>query len=306
MDFARLHADRNRILTKHFTPGRCGKSIDSVVLHYNDGDLSIDGCYDTWQTRQASAHYQVQSDGLVGQLVWDDDTAWHAGNWAANCRSIGIEHANRGDSLTDECIESGAHLVAAICAYYKLGRPQWGVNVFPHSHFSSTDCPGPLREGTSYHNRYMARAAEWYDAMVGGTQPGPPQQGGTPAPAPSSGLGDTSWTGPLMLAEWQEQLGTTADGRLSSQSDYNRREVQVRIESGVYDGSYNTHGSSMVRVLQSRLGVVVDGQMGHDTVKGIQRLLNDTVGAGLVVDGYYGPATSSAVGVALERGAFRA
>lgn len=50
-----------------------------------------------------------------------------------------------------------------------------------------------------------------------------------------------------MLAEWQEQLGTTADGRLSSQSDYNRREVQVRIESGVYDGSYNTHGSSMVR-----------------------------------------------------------
>lgn len=46
--------------------------------------------------------------------------------------------------------------------------------------------------------------------------------------------------------------------------------------------------------------------MGHDTVKGIQRLLNDTVGAGLVVDGYYGPATSSAVGVALERGAFRA
>lgn len=306
MDFAGLHADRNRILTKHFTPGRSGRSIDSVVLHYNGGDLPIDGCYDTWQTRPASAHYQVQSDGLVGQLVWDGNTAWHAGDWDANCRSIGIEHANRGDSLTDECIESGAHLVAAICAYYKLGRPQWGVNVFPHNHFSSTDCPGPLREGTSYHDRYMARAAEWYDAMVAGTQPGPPQQGGAPAPAPSLDLGDTSWTGPLMLAEWQEQLGTTADGHLSNQSDYNRHKVQVRIESGVYDGSYNAHGSTMVRVLQSRLGIVVDGQMGHGTVKGIQQLLNDTVGAGLVVDGYYGPATSCAVGIALERGVFRA
>lgn len=298
MDFAGLHADVNRILSTHFTPGRAGRSIELVVLHYNDGDLSIDGCYETWQTRQASAHYQVESSGRVGQLVWDGDTAWHAGDWDTNLRSIGIEHANRGDSLTDECIESGAHLLAAICAYYKLGRPQWGVNVFPHNHFSSTDCPGPLREGTSYHDRYMARAAEWYDAMVGGTQPGPP--------APSLDLGDTSWTGPRMLAEWQRQLGTTADGRLSNQSSYNRTKVQVRIESGVYDGLYNTHGSSMVRVLQSRLGVVVDGQMGHDTVMGIQRLLNDKVGAGLAVDGYYGPATSRAVGVALERGAFRA
>lgn len=306
MDFAGLHADRNRILTKHFTPGRDGRSISSVVLHYNDGDLSIDGCYDTWLTREASAHYQVQSDGLVGQLVWDGNTAWHAGNWDANCRSIGIEHANRGDSLTDECIESGAHLVAAICAYYKLGRPQWEVNVFPHNHFSSTDCPGPLREGTSYHDRYMARAAEWYDAMVGGTQPGPPQQGGAPAPAPSLDLGDTSWTGPRMLAEWQRQLGTTADGRLSNQSSYNRTKVQVRIESGVYDGLYNAHGSSMVRVLQSRLGTGVDGQMGPSTVKALQQWLNDTVGAGLDVDGYYGPATSRAVGTALERGAFRA
>lgn len=306
MDFAGLHADRNRILTKHFTPGRAGRSISSVVLHYNDGDLSIDGCYDTWQTRQASAHYQVQSDGLIGQLVWDGDTAWHAGNLDANRRSIGIEHANRGDSLTDECIESGAHLVAAICAYYKLGRPQWGVNVFPHNHFSSTDCPGPLREGTSYHDRYMTRAAEWYDAMVSGTQPGPPQQGGAPAPAPSLDLGDTSWTGPRMLAEWQRQLGTTADGRLSNQSSYNRTKVQVRIESGVYDGLYNAHGSSMVRVLQSRLGTGVDGQMGPGTVKALQQWLNDTVGAELDVDGYYGPATSRAVGTALERGAFRA
>lgn len=306
MDFAGLHADRDRILTKHFTPGRSGRPISCVVLHYNDGDLSIDGCYDTWQTRPASAHYQVQSDGLVGQLVWDGNTAWHAGDWDANCRSIGIEHANRGDSLTDECIESGAHLVAAICVYYKLGRPQWGVNVFPHNHFSSTDCPGPLREGTSYHDRYMARAAEWYDAMVGGVQPGPPQQGGAPAPAPSLDLGDTSWTGPRMWRELESQLGLAPTGTISGQSDYNRTKVQVRIERGLYDSGYTRHGSTCVCALQSKMGIEVDGQMGHGTVKGIQQLLNDTVGAGLVVDGYYGPATSCAVGTALERGVFRA
>lgn len=232
MDFAGLHADRDRILTKHFTPGRSGKPISCVVLHYNDGDLSIDGCYDTWQTRPASAHYQVQSDGLVGQLVWDGNTAWHAGDWDANCRSIGIEHANRGDSLTDECIESGAHLVAAICVYYKLGRPQWGVNVFPHNHFSSTDCPGPLREGTSYHDRYMARAVEWYDAMASGSQPGPLPGGGPNEAAKQQNewwddaLGDIRYTGPKMIRAMQAQRGTKEDGVLSGQSEYNRRVVQ--------------------------------------------------------------------------------
>lgn len=41
MDFAGLHADVDRILTTHFTPGRSGRSIELLVLHYNDGDLSV-------------------------------------------------------------------------------------------------------------------------------------------------------------------------------------------------------------------------------------------------------------------------
>lgn len=172
MDFENLSADVERILTQHYTAGRSGRSIEFTVLHYNAGDLTVEDCYQIWQSREASAQYQVCSDGTVGQLVNDWDTAWHAGDWDANCRSIGIEHANQGDSITDACLESGAHLVAAIHKTYGLGRPEWGVNVFPHSHFAATQCPGPLREGTTYHNRYMARAQQWYDAMVSGTEPG--------------------------------------------------------------------------------------------------------------------------------------
>lgn len=172
MDFENLNADVERILTQHYTAGRSGRSIEFTVLHYNAGDLTVEDCYQIWQSREASAQYQVCSDGTVGQLVNDWDTAWHAGDWDANCRSIGIEHANQGDTITDACLESGAHLVAAIHKTYGLGRPEWGVNVFPHCHFSATSCPGPLKEGTSYHNRYMARAQQWYDAMVNGTEPG--------------------------------------------------------------------------------------------------------------------------------------
>lgn len=314
MDFAGLHADVNRILTTHFTPGRAGRSIECVVLHYNDGDLSVDGCYDTWQTRQASAHYQVQSDGVVGQLVWDGNTAWHAGNWDANCRSIGIEHANRGDSVTDECIESGSHLVAAICRYYGLGRPQWGVNVFPHNHFSSTDCPGPLREGTSYHDRYMARAAEWYDAMLSGSQPGPLPGGGSNEAAQQqndywdSELGDIRYTGPKMIKAMQQQRGTTDDGVLSGQSEYNRRVVQDNIDHRCYD-RFTSGGSDLVRSIQR--GILgygdddVDGQFGPGTCGDYQRWLKGRGWYSDDVDGNYGANTSIGTGRAIRAGAFR-
>lgn len=78
-----------------------------------------------------------------------------------------MEHANRSDGTVSEaCLDAGAHLVAVICKYYGLGRPQWRVNVFPHWDFQSTSCPGAL--GKSQNAAYMARAQAWYDAMCGG------------------------------------------------------------------------------------------------------------------------------------------
>lgn len=164
-----IEADENLILTKHFTPGRAG-AINKIVLHHNAGNLTIRGCYNVWQDREASAHYQVQSDGRIGQLVWDKDTAWHAGNFDANSTSIGIEHADcqaRPWKISDACLENGAHLVAALCKYYKLGRPTWMKNVFPHNHFSSTECPASI--AGSQNAAYMKRAQEWYDAMMKGS-----------------------------------------------------------------------------------------------------------------------------------------
>ena len=164
-----IEADENLILTKHFTPGRAG-AINKIVLHHNAGNLTIRGCYNVWQDREASAHYQVQSDGRIGQLVWDKDTAWHAGDFNANATSIGIEHADcqaRPWKISDACLENGAHLVAALCKYYKLGRPTWMKNVFPHSYFSSTECPASI--AGSQNAAYMKRAQEWYDAMMKGS-----------------------------------------------------------------------------------------------------------------------------------------
>ena len=164
-----LDADVVKLLTRHFTKGRGGNEIDKVVVHYNAGNLSIAGCWSVWQNAEASAHYQVEESGRIGQLVWDGDTAWHCGVFAQNQRSIGIEHANRADgTISEECLDNGAHLVAAICKYYGLGRPEWLKNVFPHKHFVATSCPGQIYG--SQKAEYIRRAQEYYDEMTGSNE----------------------------------------------------------------------------------------------------------------------------------------
>lgn len=178
-DWATLEPDRYRLLDKHYTPGRAGQKITKVVLHHNAGNLSIDSIWQVWQTREASAHYQVDQYGQVGQLVHDSDTAWHAGDWDVNVSSIGIEHANRTlipPTIWDATLEEGAHLTAALCRFYQLGRPAWGVNVFGHSMFYSTSCPGSLAPGGSQHHTYMTRAQAWYDAMASASIPPPSEE----------------------------------------------------------------------------------------------------------------------------------
>lgn len=168
-DWDSLEPDKYALVGAHrFTPGRA-HSIDRIVIHHNAGvRLTTQACRDLWNnSREASAHYQVEADGTIGQLVNDWDTAWHAANADINARSIGIEHANISGPpdwrISDRTVEEGAHLVAALCHAYSLGRPEWGKNVFPHSQFTSTSCPYQLDTGGEDHATYMRRAQWWFD-----------------------------------------------------------------------------------------------------------------------------------------------
>lgn len=187
MDYEKLEPDVIKLLTKHYTPGRKGKKVGFVGVHYMASNGTTETCYNTWQTREASAHYAVESSGRVGQLVYDRDTGWALGDFDANCRSINIEHANLADgAVTEACLDSGAHLAAAICKEYGLGRPQWGVNMQPHKHFMATSCPGQLYG--SQRGEFEARAQYWYDVMTGATAG--PEAPETPLPEVLARFGD--------------------------------------------------------------------------------------------------------------------
>ena len=178
-DWESLAPDKYTLVGTHrYTKGR-SRPIDRIVIHHNAANnWSSERVRDLWNNdRVASAHYQVEADGTIGQLVNDWDTAWHAANADINARSIGIEHANISGpprwQISDATVEEGAHLTAALCRGYKLGRPQWGKNVFGHSQFAATSCPHQLNPGGEDHARYMQRAQYWYDNPAGAPAPAP-------------------------------------------------------------------------------------------------------------------------------------
>lgn len=178
MDWKNLEPDVYRLINKHYTPGRGGQQIKYIVRHHNAGILTIDGCWQVWQDRPASAHYQVENSGRIGQLVNDGDTAWHAANQLRNQQSIGIEHANSGGAnedwpISDTVIKQGARLAAALCRYYNLGRPEYGKNIKDHKETGQTSCPYHLAAGGKYHQAWMNEAQRFYDELTrgGGQKP---------------------------------------------------------------------------------------------------------------------------------------
>lgn len=211
MDWENLQPDVYKLLNKHFTPGRSGYKINKIILHYNAGNLTVEGCWSVWQTRPASAQYQVESSGRIGQLVNDWDTGWHASDWVANCQSIGIEHANiAGGYITEQCLDAGAHLVAALCKYYKLGRPEWLKNVFPHQYFAATSCPGQIYGAQK--DAYIQRAQYWYDVMTGAKQE---ETKPAPTPAPSADKITVKYQAYDRTHGWLSEVDSVYDGTVN-------------------------------------------------------------------------------------------
>ena len=80
-----------------------GQAVDILLLHYTgmeSAEVALARLVDP--AAQVSAHYLIEEDGTVSQLVPEARRAWHAGvaRWAGdgdvNGRSIGIELVNPG------------------------------------------------------------------------------------------------------------------------------------------------------------------------------------------------------------------
>jgi N-acetyl-anhydromuramyl-L-alanine amidase AmpD len=120
------------------------------VLHWIVGE--IETAYATFRNplRRASAHFGIGSNGQIDQYVPIEQVAYHAGNWEANKKYIGIEHA--GGQLingvrkkpTHECHLASIQLIIKLCRDLGIAKLERGKNIFKHSEIVPTQCCGSL------------------------------------------------------------------------------------------------------------------------------------------------------------------
>ena len=125
---------------------RNGASIDKIVLHCTEGSLaSAVAEFQKADGRQVSAHYVIDRNGDIYQMVSDSDRSNHC--IGANQNSIGIEHvAGETDPLTAPQAAASAALIRWLLQQYHIPR----TNIFGHdfapgySRPGGTSCPDHL------------------------------------------------------------------------------------------------------------------------------------------------------------------
>lgn len=125
----------------NFEARKDGKKPSLIVLHYTD----LPSAFESLKIMQdpahkASAHYLVDEDGQITQLVPEDMRAWHAGaSWwngetDVNSISIGIEIQNAGHR--GGCLPYPQAQIAAVTTLCKDIMQRHGIaknNVIGHS-----------------------------------------------------------------------------------------------------------------------------------------------------------------------------
>ena len=265
-------------------------AVSHVTVHTTQGSYA--GSISWFQNCSAgvSAHYVIRSsDGQVTQMVREADKAWHVGN--SNGYTIGIEHegyvANPSAWYTTAMYNASAALTRDILASRGLAQKVYngssGWNAVPAD--SLYNVKGHVNYASQSHTD-PGSGWDWprYKTLVAG---------GT------SGGGGTTATWPLV------QYGNTGE---------RVRTIQYLLQQWGYTlsatGTFDTTTQNAVKNFQSSHGLGADGIVGNATwpaltiltqqgdsgakVRAVQSQLNES-GAGITVDGAFGPATATAV-----------
>jgi len=140
--------------TDHTSPNydnsRNGKDIDAIIIHHTGAD-DIQSTFNEFENpySEVSAHYVIDKDGTIYQIVGDEKRAWHAGPGGipgnpgdVNNRSIGIEVVNAGDGKTPFTDEQYAAL-SQLTAYLQQQYQVPDENILGHRDVSSVGKPDP-------------------------------------------------------------------------------------------------------------------------------------------------------------------
>lgn len=230
--------------TKHVTHQSFKKT--SVTIHHNGAvHDSHEDVLNTWKTREASAHFDVDVDGNVAQYVKVDEYAWATGNTSGNETSISIEMADATGSpnwqISEATLTSMEHLAAWLFVHIIGTRPN-SNNFFMHRHWVATDCPGPFV--VRNFSQILAKVQAQYDVMMGSK---------AHAPVP---LTVVQVAHQVIQGQWGN--GDERVRRLTA-ADYDAKAVQAEVNILVLGKSL-----SATKTVSQLASEVINGEWGND------------------------------------------
>lgn len=284
----------------NWSHGRQGHRVNGITIHHWGASRHLDFygivgfLCSPRPANPTSAHYVAQGvdqrgniDRRVACIVDPDDTAYHAGNWAANLSTIGIECRPHP---TAEDYDVIGELVADL-------RVRYGhLPLYEHRHWTATECPG-----TWSLRRIEDRAQVWAASRGEGDGTGGGASAPTPKPRPQhkGRLKPDGIFGPKSVRALTKAMGTPRDDIISSQSP-EQRDLLYGITAIDYDR--HPRGSLVVAALQRKVGAGDDGLLGPGTVRHLQRYLKRHGFGRTPVDGVWGNGLSERVQRAINRG----
>jgi N-acetyl-anhydromuramyl-L-alanine amidase AmpD len=163
MDFEPAHPSNFRVGRNH--------PVDTIVVHTTEATLaSAVGWFGMdhagYKMGPTSAHYVLGHDGRCVACVPESDTAFHAGNFSYNLRSIGIEcegFAASPDTWTDRLVYALVELIADISKRH--GFVPTRTNVIGHAEVPDPAHTGQL--GGVGHNVDPGPHIPWERIMLG-------------------------------------------------------------------------------------------------------------------------------------------
>lgn len=164
----------------YFARGRSGEPVRYVVIHTIEGSAGSGINTFRYGRRRVSAHYIVDFDGKITQMVRDADTAWHAGNSLYNRRSIGIEHAGWAgrNRWTMEQYRASARITRWACDTYGIPKDRRHIIAHREVPGATHGDPGRYFDWDLY-IRLVRGEGSLGGASPGGSTPGGSTSGGT-------------------------------------------------------------------------------------------------------------------------------
>ena len=252
--------------SNNYSKGRSGRKIEKVTIHHMAGVLSAKQCGSIFQngSRSASSNYGIGKNGEIALFVDEANTSYADANWDSNCKSVTIECSNNktgGDwTVSDAVLNSLINLIADIFKRNGIKKAIKAKTITWHSMYSATTCPGNyLRSKMNYIcdevNKKLNNTTDTSDKKD--------------EPKKHIIDEDGKW-GKDTTKKAQEVFGTTVDGFVTDQYACYKAENPGLISFEWLDNP-SSYGSELIRAIQKKVGATVDGHIGPETIKKMQK-----------------------------------